>query len=160
VGFVVIDELSNVDVGNAVAVGEAERLFILEVTAGTQQSTTGHGFLAGVDQGDAPRLAVVLVHVHAVVAHVERDVGGVQEVIGEEVLDRIALVAKADHEVVNSVGGILLHDVPENWLAADLDHWLGLEVRLFTDARAEATRQNNCLHRLPSRSSPGCAWLC
>ncbi|MNT00499.1 hypothetical protein D3C72_1349330 [compost metagenome] len=154
-----IDELRNVDIRNAVAIGEAERLFILEVTAGTQQTATGHGFFAGVDERDAPRLAVILVHVHAVFTHVEGDVRGVQEVVGEEVLDRIALVAEADHEVVNSVGGILLHDVPENWLAADLDHWLGLEVRLFTDARAEATRQNNCLHRLPSCSSPGCAWL-
>jgi hypothetical protein len=99
------------------------------------------------------------VHVHAVVAHVEGDVGGVQEVVGEEVLDRIALVAKADHEVMNPVGGVLFHDVPKNWLAADLDHRLGLEVRLFADARAQATRQNYCLHRLPSCSSQSSAKL-
>lgn len=33
---------------------------------------------------------------------------------------------------------ILLHDVPKNWLATDLDHRFGLEVRLLADAGAEA----------------------
>jgi hypothetical protein len=57
------------------------------------------------------------------------------------------------------VSGVLLHDVPENWLAADFNHRLGFEVRLLTDARAQAARQNNCLHRLPSCSSQGSAKL-
>ncbi|MNR42096.1 hypothetical protein D3C85_1605740 [compost metagenome] len=93
--------------------------------------------------------------VHAVVAHVESDVRGVQEIVGEEILDRVALVTKANHEIVNPVGRVLFHDVPENWLAADFDHRFRLEMRLFADARAQATCQNNCLHHVPYCSSAG-----
>ena len=49
-----------------------------------------------------------------------------QEVVGEVFLDHVALVAAADHEVIDAVGGVDFHDVPENRLAADLDHRLGL----------------------------------
>ena len=38
-----------------------------------------------------------------VVAHVEGHVGHVQEVVGEVLLDHVALVAEADHEVVEAV---------------------------------------------------------
>src|SRR5690606_21852789 len=126
-----------------------ERLFVFQVAAGTAQTAAGHGVFTGVDERDTPWFAVVLVNVHAVVAHVECDVGGMQEVVGEEVLDRVALVAQANHEIMDPVSGVLLHDVPENWLAADFNHRLGFEVRLLTDARAETTCQNYCLHRYP-----------
>jgi cell division protein ZapA (FtsZ GTPase activity inhibitor) len=39
------------------------------------------------------------VHLHAVVREVEGDVGRMQEVVGEILLDDIALVAAADDEV-------------------------------------------------------------
>ncbi|MNN75497.1 hypothetical protein D3C81_1918040 [compost metagenome] len=77
-----------------------------------------------------------------------------QEVVGEEILDRVALVAQADHEIVDAVSRVLLHDVPENWLPTDFDHGFGLEVRLFADTRAQSTRQNYRLHVVPSCSSP------
>jgi hypothetical protein len=54
---------------------------------------------------------------------------------------------------MNTMGRVLLHDVPKNWLATDFDHRLGLEVRLLTDSGAQATSQNNCLHLLPSYSA-------
>ena len=38
---------------------------------------------AGIDQRDAPRLGLALVHDHRVIRHVEGDVGHVQEVVGE-----------------------------------------------------------------------------
>ena len=62
------------------------------------------GVLAGVDQGDAPGVGYGVVDGHAVVGEVEGDVGGVQEVVGEELLDDVALVAEADDEVVDAVG--------------------------------------------------------
>lgn len=86
-----IDQRTDVEVGNPITVGKAERLFVFHIACDAAQSATGHGFVTGVDQGHAPWLAVVLVHVHAVGAHVEGDVRGMQEVVGEEILDRIAL---------------------------------------------------------------------
>ena len=50
-----------------------------------------------------------------------------EEVVGEELLDDVALVAQADDEVVDAVLGVELEDVPEDGAAADFDHGLGTE---------------------------------
>ena len=78
--------------------------------------------------------------------HVERDVRHVQEVVGEVLLDDVALVAAADDEVVDAVRRVDLHDVPEDRLAADLDHRLRLQIALFGDPRAEPAGENDGLH--------------
>src|SRR5262249_31719729 len=78
----------------------------------------------------------------------ERDVRHVQRVVGEILLDEIALVAEADDEVVEAVGGVDLHDVPQDRPAADLDHRLRTEMRLFADARAHAAGEDHDLHGL------------
>ena len=78
--------------------------------------------------------------------HVESYVRHMQEVVGEVFLDHVALVAATDHEVIHAMGGIQLHDVPENRFATDLDHGLGFEMCLFRDSGAEATSKNNGNH--------------
>ena len=54
-----------------------------------------------------------------------------QEVVGEVLLDDVALVATANDKIIYAMGGIQLHDVPQDWSAADFDHWLGLEIGFF-----------------------------
>ena len=71
----------------------------------------------------------------------------VQEVIGEILLDHIALVTAADHKLVDAMGAIDLEDVPKDRLATDFHHWLGFQVRFFTDAGAKAPSQNHGFHR-------------
>jgi hypothetical protein len=93
----------DVDIADAVAVGEAEGLFAFKVGATRLRRPPGHGFVAGVHQCDAPGLGVLLVHFHLVVGHVEGDIGHVQEVVGEVLLDHVALVAAADDEIVDAV---------------------------------------------------------
>ena len=140
------DGFSDVDVADAVAIGEAEGLFFLDVVADTAQAAARHGVVAGVDEGDAPGFGAFVVHFHAVVAHVEGDVGHVQEVVGEVLLDHVALVAAADHEVVDAVGGVHFHDVPQDRLAADFDHGLGARAGFFAESSAQATGEDDCLH--------------
>ena len=69
-----------------------------------------------------------------------------QKVVGKVFLDDVALVAAADHKVVDAVVGINLEDVPKNRVPADFDHRFGLDHGFFADARAEATSQNDCFH--------------
>jgi hypothetical protein len=97
----------------------------VEVLGDAAEAAAGAGVVAGVDEGDAPGLGDGVVDGHLVVRHVEGDVGGVQEVVGEVLLDDVALVAAADDEVVDAVLGVELEDVPEDGAAADLDHGLG-----------------------------------
>ena len=139
------DQGADVDVADAVAIGEAE-VFAVEIGAHALEATAGHGLLAGVDQGDAPGLGVLLMHLHAVRTQVEGDIGHVQEIVSEIFLDQVALVAAADDEVVDAVGGVELHDMPEDGLAADLDHGLGLEVGFFGETGAEATGEDDRFH--------------
>jgi hypothetical protein len=111
-----------------------EGLLTLHERQHALQAPAGLGLLAGVHQRDTPRLGRALVHLHAVVGDIKGDVGDVQEVVGEVLLDQVTLVAQADHELVDSVGRVDLHDVPEDRLAADLHHWLGLQGGFLAEA--------------------------
>ena len=71
-----------------------------------------------------------------------------QKVVCKVFFDDVAFITAADDKVVNAVGGVELHDVPEDWFASDFDHGLWLEVRLFGDAGSEAAGEDNCFHFL------------
>ncbi len=136
---------ADVDVGEAVAVGETE-LLLADVREHALEPAAGHRALASVDQRHPPRLGFRAVHLHGAFGQVERHVARVQVVVGEVLLDQVALVAKADDEVLDPVGGIHLHDVPQHRLAADLHHRLWAQGGLLAQARAEATGQYHGLH--------------
>ena len=125
------NELGDVYVTHAIPVGEAKNVLVLEVGRHTLQPSTGHGVVTGIDQGDLPWLRIALVNFHHILLHIEGYIGCVEEVVGEVLLDYVTLVATANNEVVDAVGGVGLHNVPEDGLAADLDHRLGLEVGLL-----------------------------
>lgn len=55
-------------------------------------------------------------------------------------------VRLANHEVVHAVGGVELHNVPEDRPTADLHHGLGLEVGFFGNACAEAAGEHDSFH--------------
>lgn len=116
-----------VHVADPVAVGHEEGL-VAHIFLYALDAPSGHGVVAGVDDGDAPWLAVAAVdgHLVAVAAVVERHIGVVEEIVGEPFLDVFLSVAGADDEVGMSVVCVLLHDVPEYRHPADLYHRLGL----------------------------------
>ena len=141
-----IDGRGDVDVADAVPVGHAEGLLALQMLAHPQQAPPSHRGIAGVDQRHLPGLGPALVHLHPVLAHVEGHVGHVQEVVREILLDDVALVAAADHEIVDAVGGVDLHDVPQDGAAADLDHRLGPDGGFFAEARPKSAGEYDCFH--------------
>ena len=92
-------------------------------------------------------------HFDCIVGQVDRDVGGVQEVVGEELLDQVALVSQAQDEFIDTMAGIHLHDVPEDGPAADLDHRLGAHGAFLADPGAQAAGQNDQLHGVAFRNT-------
>ena len=72
---------------------------------------------------------MTLMYKHLVVAmgEVEGDVGVVEEIVGEPFLDVLLFVAGTDDEVVVTIEGVFLHNMPENGHASDFDHRLWLE---------------------------------
>ncbi len=145
-----IDRCADIDVGDTVAVGEAEGFLVANVLGHAQQAAASHRVVAGVDEGHVPWLGALVMHLHAVRAHVESHIRHVQEVVGEVLLDDVALVATADHEVVDAVVRIGLQDMPEDRLAADLDHRLRAQGGFLAEARAEAAGQYDCFHSVAS----------
>lgn len=140
------DELLDIDVADAVAVGHEEGL-VADVFPDAADAPAGHGVETRVDDGHAPWLGVLLMQDDALpVLVVECHVTRVEEVVVEPFLDHLLLVAGADDEVLYAVVGVFFHDVPEDRPAADLDHGFGLVLGFFTDARAEAACQDDCFH--------------
>ena len=79
--------------------------------------------------------------------NIESDVRHVQGVVREELLDHVALVAKADDEIVDAVGAVHFHDVPQDRATADFDQRFGAEACLFAQARAEAAGEDDGFHK-------------
>src|SRR5260221_1229270 len=125
------DAFGDVDIAYAVAVGQAEILVVTQIGQDLLDAAADHGAFAGIDQGDRPGFSILAQNVHLVFAQVESDVGLVQEVVREILLDHIALVAEADDEIVDAVAGVDFHDMPQDRLAADLDHRFGTRIGLF-----------------------------
>src|SRR5262249_54919736 len=83
----------DVDVGNAVTVGQAKRIVITDIRQDFLDPAADHGVFAGIDQGYAPGFGMLLQNLHPVFAQVEGDVGLMQKIVREIFLDDVALVA-------------------------------------------------------------------
>ena len=89
------------------------------------QPAAGHRFLAGV----ASRARSVSMNIDPGLPKVDREISLVSHVIKKVVLDHRALVAAADHEVVQAMTRVELHDVLENRAAANSCVRTGLDER-------------------------------
>src|SRR6267143_3905229 len=130
-----VEQVADVDVAQAVAVGKQERVVVLEIAGNALQATTGLGFEAGIGEGDGKILFVVSTHEldlrFAAKADSEVTIHGF--VVQEVVLDHVATISEAENELAHSVVGVHLHDVPEDGTAPDLHHRLGPEFSLFPE---------------------------
>src|SRR5215471_6714401 len=138
------DEFPNIDVADAVAIGHAE--VRINVTSHPLEPAPRHGVLARIHQRHAPWFDMLLMNLHCVVLHVEGNVRHVQEVVGEVLLDHVALVAAADNEFVYAGRRVALHDVPEDRLAANLHHRLGANHGFLADAGTKTSGENDGFH--------------
>src|SRR6185503_8795567 len=97
-------------------------------------------------------LVVVLERQAAV--HRHREVAEHLPVAQEVLLDLPPLVAEAEHETVEPVVAVELHDVPKDRPWADLDHRLGAVLGLLAQARPLAAAEDD--HRdLPAGQRDG-----
>ena len=80
------------------------------------------------------------------VLKIECNVALMQQIVLEVFLDDIAFVTEADDELFEALGRVELHDVDENWAAADLDHRLRPQLCLFAEPRTESAGKDDCLH--------------
>ena len=144
-----------IHIRHAVTVGQHEGL-IPDVALNPLDAAAGHGIETGIHHRHLPVLRGIVVHLHLVVGHVEGDVRIVQKIIGEKLLDDILLIARQDDKLPEAIGGVVLHDMPENRHLTDLDHGLRLQMRLLRNPGTEAARKNCNLHIRLRRLTRSC----
>src|SRR5690606_28156150 len=69
------------------------------------------------------------------------------------VLDRVAAVAKAQHEVAMPEVRVVLHQVPDDRTRADVDHRLRNRLGKLAQASAEPAAEQHHFHRIDLRES-------
>src|SRR5579859_3027717 len=81
----------------------------------------------------------------------------VQAIVVEKVLlDDLALIAQGNEKLFTAVVSIMLHDMPEDRPAPDLDHRFGLDLGFFGQAGAQPPGQDDDFHsaRPMTRAAP------
>src|SRR5713226_1785609 len=77
---------------------------------------------------------------------VDRHARAKSVVVEKKALDVLAFVSERDHEFLETVPGVVLHDVPDDRVTTDLDHRLGPDLRLFGKTRSEPAGEDYDLH--------------
>src|SRR6266404_350176 len=139
-------EALQVNIRQTVAPGEHE-CCVADVRREPFNATAGIGQWSRVDKMDNPvRFAPPFVNYNGTVASAHGDVRAVVMQFQEISNDRLFLVAERDNELVHSIEGVMLHNVPKNRLAADLYHWFRTRVRFLGEPCSHSARQNRNLH--------------
>src|ERR1019366_3689856 len=73
-------------------------------------------------------------------------VGVVKVPVAEVILRVIRLEAETEHELLKTMFGVCLHDMPKNWPFANRHHWFGAEFGFFLQTRAQTPSQNEDRH--------------
>ena len=140
-----LDETLEVDIGDAVAVGQEKR-FVSEPGPEPSHATAGVGIHARVHEVDGPRVSLGFVALHRAAAEFHGQVAVEGEVVHEEPLDILRPVAQRDHEFGESVVRVVLHDVPEDGPPADVDHRLGAGFCLLSEACTLSSGKDDHFH--------------
>src|SRR5580693_9342223 len=141
-----VDEGPDVNVAHPVSVSAHENV-IGDVRFDALDSSPGHGVQAGIGEGDSEVLLQLLPVVGDRVPMAERD-GEVplhRFVVQEVILDHVSAIAQTEHEFIETVMRIELHDVPQEGMATDIHQWLGPELRFLPEAGAEPTAKDDYL---------------
>lgn len=78
-----------------------------------------------------------MMNLYSILFHVEHNIRSVEKIISELLLDHVSTVSCANNEVVDSMGGIDLHDMPEDGFSYYFQHGLRSRTRFFLDSCAQ-----------------------
>src|SRR5687768_17761872 len=110
------NDFANIDVSDAVTVGDKESIAI-HVLFDLLYATASHGVGAGIRQGNVEVLFIVRIMecdlVFAAKANCEIVVHRL--VVKEIFLDHVSSISEANQKIPKTVMRVKLHDVPQNW---------------------------------------------
>ena len=92
--------------------------------------STRHRMQTCVYHGNLPWLAVLVMYDHVIppMGEVKGDITVMQKIICKPFFDHMLFVSGANDKFIKPVIRIFLHDMPEDWFPANLQHGLGSEL--------------------------------
>src|ERR1019366_17648 len=127
-----LDEVVEVQVGEAVDVIRQKHLFAAKVFPDRQESLADQRLGAGVDKRDPPIGKITAQQFDPVPAIGQDEVPRKRlAIVEEESLDRFRLMAKAKNEILVPIMRVVLHQVPNYGSVSNGDQRLGNVVRVF-----------------------------
>src|SRR5712691_9750089 len=146
-----LDDLLDVDIRNAVAIGH-QKCLATDPRREAFDAPTGLRFQPGVHQVDRPVFSVTIMHFQFPRAEMDRQIVPHVVVVLKVALDKVPFVPERDKELGEPCSRVYLHDVPEDGTPADFDHRLGLDVGLLGQSSPESARQDRDFHQAPPLS--------
>ena len=144
----IFQEVWNIYVAYTITIGEHEGL-VANILLDAFDAGACLSIETCIDQGDLPGLGNVVMYGHSVViGEVEGNIRGVQVIVGKIFFDHVALVAKTDDEFMKTISGIDFHDMPEDGITANFNHWFWSQIGFFADAGTESASQDDYFHRI------------
>jgi hypothetical protein len=107
-----------------------------------------HHILTSVDERDRPVFFIVMIVKRSspLLPKRERHITSIPKIIAKEILNHIATISKAQNKIIVAEVGIVLHNVPKDWLPADRDHGLRAIFCFFPEPRTLTTAQYDDFH--------------
>jgi hypothetical protein len=99
---------------------------------------------------------LVFVNNHFIGGHITNHIRHVKKVIRKILLNDVAPVATANHEIIHPVSRVELKNMPKNRLPPDLDDWLELEVGFLGNTGPESPSEHEGFHLIQSGLKFGC----
>src|SRR5690349_13965738 len=85
-------------------------------------------------------------NVHFIVVQFNGYIAVMDVIVHEIFLDHVTFVAKTDNKFIESEMAVILHDMPEYRLVANLNHGLGFKMGFFGNPRTHSTGKNYNFH--------------
>ena len=103
---------------------------------------------AGLDEIHRPPLLICITSVHLACREIDGQVAG-DVITSQKILfDIVPQIPQCDVKVTELVVREVLHDMPQDWLAADLDHRFRSRFGLLLQPCSHPTSEDDHFHRL------------
>ena len=89
-------------------------------------------------------------HIIRTFSKVKCNITIMKEIISEPFLYYILLITSTYNKFIKSIIFIFFHNMPKNWLTANLNHWLWLKLAFFTYSCSETTNNTTFILFLQS----------
>jgi hypothetical protein len=137
-GPVNLEQIAQVQVTDPISVREHE-CFAFQTLFHALDPSASAAFLTRISQVNHPIFTRRVVLIYAAARQVNAEVRTEVGIIHEEAFDNFPAMAEGEIKFFEAIMGTMLHDVPDNGPASDLDHRLGPQFGFLRQASPKAS---------------------